>query len=271
MAERKKFEKGTLDEHLAQIARELKSKVYVYIIGGYALMVHGLRRMTKDVDIVFMDEDSMKAFTRAAKRTGFKGPGDLPEEYRTLGSRNILDAPDGVRFDIFVIRVCDALSVSETMYERASKVIFSRNLILHIATPEDIFLFKSITNREGDLEDMARMVGPKFDWDIIEQEIRAQKDSWVWLNRVYARLLEFEEEKGVSPPLIKKLEKDAEVFQAMGIVLEKLEDGPLDKKEISVLLKEEDTEFVERVISELKSRRLVSMKAGRLVKRTGSG
>ena len=267
MRERKKFEKGILDDHLDRISQQLSTKVEVYVIGGYALMIHSLRRMTKDIDIVFMDEKSMKAFTKAAKMAGFKGPEELPDEYRALGSRNILDASDGVRFDIFVVKVCDALSVSETMFQRAATTTFRENLTLHIAAPEDIFMFKSITDREDDLEDMARMVGPKFDWDIIATEIHAQKDSWVRLNRVYARLLEFEEEKGVSSPLIKRLEKDAEVFQAMGIVLEKLEDKPLEKKDLSVLLKEEDTDFVERVISELEKRDLIELKKGRLVKK----
>lgn len=271
MRERKKFEKGILDGHLDRISEQLSSKVEVYVIGGYALMVHSLRRMTKDIDIVFMDEKSMRAFTKAAKMAGFKGPEELPDEYRALGSRNILDAPDGVRFDIFVVKVCDALSVSETMFRRATTYTFRENLTLHIAAPEDIFMFKSITDREDDLEDMARMVGPKFDWATIEKEIHAQRDSWVWLNRVYARLLEFEEEKGVTSPLIKRLEKDAEVYQAMGIVLDKLDDKKLSKSDVSALLREDDKDFVERVISELEERDLIEIRKGQLVKKVPKG
>ena len=271
MSERKKYPKEVLDEHLQKISEALPSKVEIYVIGGYALMVHSLRRMTKDVDIVFMDEKSMRTFTRAAKAVGFKGPEDLPDEYKALGSRNILDAPDGVRFDIFVVTVCDALSVSVSMFQRATILPVKDNLFLHIATPEDIFLFKSITNREDDLEDMARMVGPKFQWEIIEQEIHSQKESWIWLNRVYARLLEFEEVKGISSPLIKRLEKDAEVYQAMGMVLEKLEDGPLGKKEIKALLKEEDEDFIDAVILELVRRDLVNKKKGKLDKKKKPG
>jgi len=267
MSERKKYPKEVLDEHLGNISEKLTSKVEVYVIGGYALMVHSLRRMTKDVDIVFMDEKSMRTFTRAAKSVGFKGPEDLPDEYKALGSRNILDAPDGVRFDIFVVTVCDALSVSSSMFQRATVQPVKGNLSLHIATPEDIFLFKSITNREDDLEDMARMVGPKFQLAIIEQEIQEQKDSWIWLNRVYARLLEFEEAKGIVSPLIRRLEKDAEVYQAMGMVLEKLEDGPMGKKEIKALLKEDDTDFIDAVVLELVTRDLVNKKNGNLIKK----
>jgi hypothetical protein len=263
---RKKFDEQTIQGTLTRLSGQLEEKIEVFLIGGFAMMQHKAKASTKDVDLVFKDKVSAATFVKTARNNGYKDV-EMPVEYQELGSRYLLENEAEIRLDIFVITVCKALSMTDRMLERARRWTFPGNLTILVASMEDLFLFKAVTNRDDDLIDMAALQAKGLDWDIIETEIHAQKDSWVWLNRVYARLLEFEEEKGVSSPLIKRLERDAEVFQAMGIVLAKLEDKPLEKKDVSVLLKEEDTDFVERVISELEKRDLIEIKKGRLVKK----
>jgi hypothetical protein len=263
---RKKFDEPTIQQTLEKISQLLSGPVEVFLIGGLAMMQHQAKAATKDIDLVFKDKPTAALFVKAAREAGYKDV-EMPLEYQNIGSRYLLENSDAIRLDIFVITICNALSVTTAMLERAKPWDFLGGLTLLTASREDIFLFKAITNRDDDLIDMASLQSKGLDWDTIEKEIHNQKDSWVWLNRVYARLLEYQEEKGISSPLIKRLEKDAEVYQAMGMVLEKLEDGPMGKNEIKALLKEEDADFIDAVILELVRRELVNKKKGKLDKK----
>jgi hypothetical protein len=99
---------------------------------------------------------------------------------------------------------------------------------------------------------------PSYHWDVIEKEARSQKDEWRWMVRLYLRLLELEEEHGIRSPLLRSLGPEAEVYQAMGIVLERLERGPLAEKDVPALLHEGDGEFIGKVMKELRKKRLIT-------------
>ena len=82
---------------------------------------------------------------------------------------------------MFLKVVCDGLFLSSGMMERANKIVYGAYLTLYLASFEDIFLFKSVTTRPDDLDDMATLVDPTFNWDAVEKEARAQNDSWKWI------------------------------------------------------------------------------------------
>ena len=54
------------------------------------------------------------------------------------------------------------------------------NLQVHVMAPEDIFLFKGITEREADLDDMRILAEIGLDWKAIEAECLSQKRSGRW-------------------------------------------------------------------------------------------
>ena len=62
------------------------------------------------------------------------------------------------------------------MIERCDQSVEYGNLQVHLLSLTDIFLFKSITEREGDLEDVA-VIGKQadLDWDEIFEEIKTQE------------------------------------------------------------------------------------------------
>jgi hypothetical protein len=63
------------------------------------------------------------------------------------------------------------------MIERCDQSFEYGNLHVHLLSLTDIFVFKSITEREGDLEDVALIAQQAdLDWEGIFEEIKTQED-----------------------------------------------------------------------------------------------
>ena len=199
--ERKRFPKDELLATLESISTNLDSAITIHLIGGLAMIFHGTKAVTKDVDAIFESEPNLKTFMSAAAIIGMKNITDLPEDYEDLKAYYILDAESGIRMDIFLQQVCNGLVLSDGMKKRARTVLELPNLTIKICSKEDIFLFKSITLRDDDLADMATLAGTELDWNIIDIEIKRQPDSAKWMKRMLERLTDLEDEYGIVSPL----------------------------------------------------------------------
>ena len=155
MVGRIRFGSRELFDVLTDMSTRLDDEVEAYLIGGLAMMHHGLKVTTKDVDVVFKDEVDEQTFEDALRACGFYGVTNVPREYRELGAMIIMEVPGGMRFDIFVETVCRKLRLTEGMRGRAEALGLDGRLRLMVCSPEDIFLFKSVTDRDDDLADMA--------------------------------------------------------------------------------------------------------------------
>ncbi|MEF8826166.1 MAG: transcriptional regulator, partial [Halapricum sp.] len=68
------------------------------------------------------------------------------------------------------------LQLTEAMIERCDQSFHYSNLHVHLLSLTDIFVFKSITEREGDLEDVALIAQQAdLDWGGIFEEIKTQE------------------------------------------------------------------------------------------------
>jgi len=202
MTERKKYGEDELIPILEDISKHLEAETTVYLIGGLAMVLHGYKGITFDVDIVFDNNEDLNRFIAAAEKAGLKSISDKSEEYVQLGPQHILENQDGIRLDIFYKQVCNGLILSEDMKQRAQTNLELNGLTIHAMSGEDIFLFKSITLRDSDLEDMFRIAQTDMDWNTIEIEIRKQPNSGEWFPRIRERLMDLMDEYGVDSPLI---------------------------------------------------------------------
>jgi hypothetical protein len=262
MANRKKFEKSKLIEALDDISKQLKIPIKAFLVGGLSMIFHGAKLATKDIDIVFSKRTDAQAFIEAAEEIGFKNVNDLGNEYIDLRARCVLVGKEEVRFDIFIEKVCNALSLSIGMKERSQKMYERNNFSLYVASIEDIFLFKAITTRPDDLADIANLAGKEIQWNIVEKEARLQDESWKWIGRLYGRLEELENEFGIPSPLKGRIRDEAEIAQAIDILLGRLEKSPISLENAADTLKEDDLDFVKKVIKEMKSLKLIEEKDG---------
>jgi len=174
-----------LEKLFHEIDKQLKTDVNIYVIGGVVLLYHGLKPATKDIDIITTDENEYIAFKEVLKSIKFKIK-DPAGVYKKLNLSSILERND-YRIDIFYQTVCKKLSLSEGMKKRANNIIDLKHLKVFLCSNEDIFIFKSLTEREGDLEDCISLVKQGISWVIILEELVSQietngQDVWItWI------------------------------------------------------------------------------------------
>lgn len=165
-----------------------------------------LKPSTKDADLLFADELEEHAFFRALRETGFEElfPGS---EYVPLKAKDVVIGKDGLQFDLFAKTVMGGLSLSSSMIRRAEKFLQSGKAEFFLASLEDIYLFKAITNRPfpRDYEDLLliQQTG-KVDWDAVYSEYEKQvkgKDCEENLLKKARKL----KEDGITNPFIRKI------------------------------------------------------------------
>ncbi len=187
-----------------EIDSKLESRMAVYVIGGAVLLYQGIEPGTQDVDLVVKDADDYDSFKETLQILDFK-PKKPDAGYHRMGLDQIMARKD-FRIDLFNRIVCGKFSLSENMIKRAVKILPLKNLEVHNCSNEDIFAFKTMTERPGDIDDCIALAKRGLDWDIILKEIQEQirrsgQDIWItWINE----RLELLEEKKVNVPIIKK-------------------------------------------------------------------
>ena len=190
-----------------ELDKVMSEKVRVYAIGGAVLLKQGLKPATKDIDIIVETKKEFITFQKALEKLDFK-PQIPGQEYKHMNLSQIFQR-ESFRIDIFHKEVCGRFSLSDDMIKRAKKVIGLNSLDVFFCSNEDIFLFKTMTEREGDLEDCMKLVEPGIKWGIILQELQNQinqskQDVWItWVGERFDLL----EEKGLIIPIMNKLNK----------------------------------------------------------------
>ena len=174
MSERQYSKKG-IDEVLQAVGVQLSKPVDAYLIGGCCMAFRNLKPSTKDADLLFEDELQEQRFFSAMKEVGFKelfpGSYDVP-----LKAKDIVVNDDGLQFDLFAKQVMRGLSLSDGMRRRAEKHAQYGKLTVLLASKEDVYLFKSITDRPfpRDYEDLVTLQRSSLDWKAVIKEYEAQ-------------------------------------------------------------------------------------------------
>jgi len=200
-----------MEELFTEIDTKLESKISVFVIGGGALMFHKLKSATKDIDLIVRTKKDYGEIYSTLKKIGFKETA-LTEGGHRLTVSAVLERKDA-RIDLFLEKVCGKMIYSKEMVQRSESVFEGNKLKMFSASIEDIFVFKSITEREGDKTDCEEIIKQKPNWKTILEEIKEQskKGEDVWITYINERLIEFEE-KGYKIPILKETENLAEEF-----------------------------------------------------------
>ncbi len=152
---------------LKELGDKLDSTVHAYLFGGANLLLRGLKKATKDFDVVVERERDFLKLEDTLLTLGFEplARTQMTVSDKKLNPSGIYVSKDLPRFDLFTKVICNALFLTEEMKARAKAMAFGK-LVLHLLSLEDVFLLKSITEREGDLEDMATILkrGGSLEW-----------------------------------------------------------------------------------------------------------
>jgi len=174
---RGKHPEDSLLAGLAELDDTIDERVDAYLLGGANLILRGLKDTTKDIDVVVADREAFLTLVEALQELGYEERRDLEAVYEQLAPSLVLEKDGFPRWNIFVDVVADALSLTGGMQDRSDTERQFGTLRLHLLSLTDIFVFKAVTDREGDLEDAALIARQgTVDWQQVMDEIERQEE-----------------------------------------------------------------------------------------------
>ena len=203
---RESFGLGVISKTLEEIGSGLGKRTSVYLIGGGNMMLRGMKTATKDIDFVLEGRAEFETLRDALREIGFERKTRIERTYMDMAPSLVVER-DKMRIDIFTKTVCNALRLTREM-ERHAETKAIGNMELGLLSLEDIFLFKSITDREGDLEDCRIIAERGMDWRrILESVLQQEKATGRYFSfSVLDTLHALEERYGIKAPILKKLD-----------------------------------------------------------------
>jgi hypothetical protein len=235
--QRPSFRKEYILRELEKLSSKISVPVKLFIIGGIGLIDFGLKEATKDVDVIVQSSHELNALADSLESLGYRSPSSVKvsRPYRKMEARKILENDEGFRWDIFYRQVCGALTLSDGMISRATSFYNKKTLKVVLASKEDIFLFKGITEREADLDDMRLLAESGLDWKVIERECRNQSVSSgrLWENALLQNLTDLRDKHKISSPIERTLERIVGERLNEDVLIEAVKEGFVTAKMIS--------------------------------------
>jgi predicted transcriptional regulator len=252
-------------EALKQIGGRLEKEIHAYLFGGVNMLLRGLKGSTKDLDLVVERKDDFQEIRGKLIELGYR---ELEEEKLTPNDRRVnpsgIFVSEGWRIDLFTEKICGVLTLSEGMKKRSEERRFGR-LTLHLLDLGDVFLLKSITDREGDLEDMHLILsrGDVRDWEEIWQDyLEQEKTIKQHLCFMILDSLDILKEKfGETVPIYQKVLRhctDVGILKAISY-------GKREVKEIRELINCPESTLRNRIEALAKEGRILKHKSGKRV------
>ena len=211
-------------EALTDAGRLLPELVECYALGGLALVLEGLKEVTKDVDLAVLDERSFRLLLSAFEAAGFELPAEAEPKRAAVLERG------DVRVDLFLSEVAGA-RITEAMAERAARAVAYGNLAVKMLSLDDVAFLKAVGGRERDLEDLARIARRGLDWRVLAEDALSQEEPGRFALAVLEALEALEEAYSVAPPrsLKSRLKRAAAAY----LVKKAVEEGRRSPEEVS--------------------------------------
>ncbi len=212
---KREFDVEYIRNELDKLSTKVPTRTTVYVAGGFVLASQGLKAGTKDIDVVVEKKPWFDALVKGLRRSEYVSVQrvQLGKVYRKLAATAILENRDGFRWDIFLRIVANKLFLSSSMKRRGTEYYNKGKLKVYTLSKEDIFLMKSVTGRERDLEDMSRTARAGIDYETVYDECLFQWEHTqrAWADGLYQTCKELKEVYGVAVPLLPRLRKEAEL------------------------------------------------------------
>ena len=260
MTQRRSFDKNYLQQEFDKLNATTKQPITIYLIGGGAMAFYGLKDATKDIDIILTSQEDLNNLQTASKALGYKEPNPIliTRAYNKMQTNALLENQEGFRWDLFLIKVCNTLTLSGQMQKRATPLYQNNHLKVLMASKEDLFLFKGITQREADLDDMRILAQSELNWDIIIQECKSQSEvsGVCWEDALYQNLVDLKAKYGIESPIEKPLRKVAERKMIEAALIGQIQKGNHTVQSIAKEIKEPQ-EFIREELKRLLERGLI--------------
>jgi len=171
-----------IEEFLADLEGWLSEAVDVYLVGGSAMTVEGLKDQTQDIDLAFGVVDEFEHVRQTLTDQGFEIVGEPTAELAVAGETvELRHAELGYRIDIFERQIVGKVWLSERMHDRATEFWSGSTVTAFVVADEDMFLLKAVAGgdlgagRRRDIEDLRMYAQRGLDYGVIVDEIEAQR------------------------------------------------------------------------------------------------
>ena len=202
----KMFDKNYLLSVFRKIGSSLNTKISVYVLGGGAMCFRSQKAGTKDLDLVFIDNEGARCFVGCARKEGFARPPSIGDVYQMMKTFDILEDANEFRLDIFSKSVCGALRLSKGMVARAEHFGTYGKLEIFLVSNEDLILFKGITERDRDADDISAIIrASPIDWNIVLQECISQSSTEPWYGLLADKFIFIKEKYGIAVPITDRI------------------------------------------------------------------
>ena len=181
-----------------QIDKLLKKEIEIYLIGGSAMSYYKLKDATKDIDVLFKNKYDCAEFFNAITQLGYETSEQYFPPVIQMEAAFFIYKEDEIWIDLFVGNVMGKFELTDSIKKRSMKTDLStNNLNINCLNKHDIFLFKSITPRERDEDDLILLLTKsEINFKIIHEEIKEQSKRFEELIDRFNNKMKKIEEKG---------------------------------------------------------------------------
>jgi hypothetical protein len=160
----------------------LSESVSVYLLGGSAMTVQGLKDQTEDIDLAVGLVSEFEHVYRTLRSQGFTVEDEPTESFDGVGTTVELHHDErGLQLDLFERQVLGKVWITERMQDRAEEFWVGRHVAAFVLAAEDMFLLKAVSagdvgsGRRRDIEDVRTYAQRGVNYDVILSEIDEQR------------------------------------------------------------------------------------------------
>ncbi|MDS0243877.1 MULTISPECIES: hypothetical protein [unclassified Haloferax] len=171
-----------IKEFLEEFDSWLSESVAVYLLGGSAMTIRGLKDQTEDIDLALGVITEFEHVCQSLQEQGFKITGEPTEPFDGVGKTiELRQSRRGFRIDIFDRQVVGKVWITGRMRKRAAEFWSGDYVTAFVLSDEDMFLLKAVSGgdlgsgRRRDIEDMRKYAQRGLEYDVILDEIAEQR------------------------------------------------------------------------------------------------
>ena len=228
--EARQFDTNYIDAELKKLSAVLKKDVKFFIAGGFVMAMLDLKVGTKDLDVVTKSTHDTHILIRALSDLNYcpLRTEALEDAYRSLAAK-IYQNADGFQWDIFTLRIADKLELSSGMIERSEEYFEKEKLQAYVLSKEDVFLLKSVADRDRDLEDMALLARSGIEYEVVFRECERQTEitERPWEPTLLEKIEDLEAQYNIRVPFKKRLIDSTDECLLFNYVKNQTKDGPV--------------------------------------------
>jgi hypothetical protein len=171
-----------VEEFLNEFDGWLSKSVHVYLLGGSAMTIHGLKDQTKDIDLALGVTDEFEHVYQSLQDVGFMVAEEPTASFEDVGRTvQLSHTGRGLQLDIFEKQVVGKVWLSDTIRNRADEFWVGKHAKAFVLADEDMFLLKAVSGgdvgsgRHRDIGDMVPYAQRGLDYSRIIKEIETQR------------------------------------------------------------------------------------------------